>query len=197
MGFGVFLNAVRAKRARKFRFNSYTRFGPKSGDWHLFSLPQAPEDGNTSSASSLATPTPKNEQKTSETSIETVEGPRDLNTSLAGVELVRKTAYFAKISNDGVSHTSEVVSNKGLITNKKKSVAGFPRASPTTIRPLVSFILLRGSQRRGVWRRHSECGAQIWVLAGCISGGNFRRTFRTIGPYGFPQEKVWTNDWSI
>ena len=28
-------------------------------------------------------------------------------------------------------------------------------------------------------------------------GGNFRRTFRTIGPYEFPQEKVWTNDWSI
>ena len=27
--------------------------------------------------------------------------------------------------------------------------------------------------------------------------GNFRRTFRTIGPYEFPQEKVWTNDWSI
>ena len=29
------------------------------------------------------------------------------------------------------------------------------------------------------------------------AGGNFRRTFRTIGPYEFPQEKVWTNDWSI
>ena len=28
-------------------------------------------------------------------------------------------------------------------------------------------------------------------------GGNFRKTFRTIGPYEFPQEKVWTNDWSI
>ena len=28
-------------------------------------------------------------------------------------------------------------------------------------------------------------------------GGNFRRTFRIIGPYEFPQEKVWTNDWSI
>ena len=28
-------------------------------------------------------------------------------------------------------------------------------------------------------------------------GENFRRTFRTIGPYGFPLEKVWTNDWSI
>ena len=28
-------------------------------------------------------------------------------------------------------------------------------------------------------------------------GGNFGRTFRTIGPYEFPQEKVWTNDWSI
>ena len=28
-------------------------------------------------------------------------------------------------------------------------------------------------------------------------GGNFRRTFRTIGPYEFPQEKAWTNDWSI
>ena len=28
-------------------------------------------------------------------------------------------------------------------------------------------------------------------------GGNFQRTFRTIGPYEFPQEKVWTNDWSI
>ena len=28
-------------------------------------------------------------------------------------------------------------------------------------------------------------------------GGNFRRTFRTIGPYEFPREKVWTNDWSI
>ena len=28
-------------------------------------------------------------------------------------------------------------------------------------------------------------------------GGNFWRTFRTIGPYEFPQEKVWTNDWSI
>ena len=27
--------------------------------------------------------------------------------------------------------------------------------------------------------------------------GNFRRTFRAIGPYEFPQEKVWTNDWSI
>ena len=27
--------------------------------------------------------------------------------------------------------------------------------------------------------------------------GNYRRTFRTIGPYEFPQEKVWTNDWSI
>ena len=26
--------------------------------------------------------------------------------------------------------------------------------------------------------------------------GNFWRTFRTIGPYEFPQEKVWTNDWS-
>ena len=26
---------------------------------------------------------------------------------------------------------------------------------------------------------------------------NFQRTFRTIGPYDFPQEKVWTNDWSI
>ena len=26
---------------------------------------------------------------------------------------------------------------------------------------------------------------------------NFRRTFRTIGPYKFPQEQVWTNDWSI
>ena len=29
------------------------------------------------------------------------------------------------------------------------------------------------------------------------AGGNFQRTFRTIGPYEFPQEKVWTNDWSI
>ena len=28
-------------------------------------------------------------------------------------------------------------------------------------------------------------------------GGNFKRTFSTIGPYEFPQEKVWTNDWSI
>ena len=28
-------------------------------------------------------------------------------------------------------------------------------------------------------------------------GGNFRKTFRTIDPYEFPQEKVWTNDWSI
>ena len=28
-------------------------------------------------------------------------------------------------------------------------------------------------------------------------GGNFRRTFRTIGPYKFPHEKVWANDWSI
>ena len=28
-------------------------------------------------------------------------------------------------------------------------------------------------------------------------GGNIWRTFRTIGPYEFPQEKVWTNDWSI
>ena len=28
-------------------------------------------------------------------------------------------------------------------------------------------------------------------------GGNFRKTFRTIGPCDFPQEKVWTNDWSI
>ena len=28
------------------------------------------------------------------------------------------------------------------------------------------------------------------------AGGNFR-TFRTIGPYEFPQEKVGTNDWSI
>ena len=27
--------------------------------------------------------------------------------------------------------------------------------------------------------------------------GNLRRTFRTIGPYEFPQEKKWTNDWSI
>ena len=27
--------------------------------------------------------------------------------------------------------------------------------------------------------------------------GKLRRTFRTIGPYEFPQEKVWTNDWSI
>ena len=27
--------------------------------------------------------------------------------------------------------------------------------------------------------------------------GNFRRTFRTIVPYEFPQEKEWTNDWSI
>ena len=26
--------------------------------------------------------------------------------------------------------------------------------------------------------------------------GNFRKTFRTIGPYKFPQENVWTNDWS-
>ena len=26
-------------------------------------------------------------------------------------------------------------------------------------------------------------------------GGNFGRTFRTIGPYEFPQEKVWTYDW--
>ena len=24
-------------------------------------------------------------------------------------------------------------------------------------------------------------------------GGSFRRTFGTIGPYKFPQEKVWTN----
>ena len=28
-------------------------------------------------------------------------------------------------------------------------------------------------------------------------GGDFRQTFRTIGPYEFPQEKIWTNDWSI
>ena len=28
-------------------------------------------------------------------------------------------------------------------------------------------------------------------------GGNFWRTFRTIGPYEFPQEKVRTNAWSI
>ena len=28
-------------------------------------------------------------------------------------------------------------------------------------------------------------------------GGNFGRTFGTIGPYEFPQEKVWTNDWSM
>ena len=30
-----------------------------------------------------------------------------------------------------------------------------------------------------------------------VYGGNFRRTFRTVGPYEFLQEKVWTNDWSI
>ena len=28
-------------------------------------------------------------------------------------------------------------------------------------------------------------------------GETLRRTFRTIGPSEFPQEKVWTNDWSI
>ena len=28
-------------------------------------------------------------------------------------------------------------------------------------------------------------------------GGTFQRTFKTIGPYKFRQEKVWTNDWSM
>ena len=37
--------------------------------------------------------------------------------------------------------------------------------------------------------------SHLWTNASV--GGNFWRTFRTIGPYEFPKEKVWTNDWSI
>ena len=44
-------------------------------------------------------------------------------------------------------------------------------------------------------RQHQTGKSHLWTNA--IAGENFRRTFRTVGPYDFPQEKVWTNDWSI
>ena len=42
---------------------------------------------------------------------------------------------------------------------------------------------------------HTAGKSHPWTNASV--GGKFRRTFRTIGSYEFPQEKVWTNDWSI
>ena len=45
-------------------------------------------------------------------------------------------------------------------------------------------------------RRFGSCPGQSHRTNTSV-GGNFWRTFRTIGPYEFPQEKVWTNDWSI
>ena len=51
-------------------------------------------------------------------------------------------------------------------------------------------------QLHGMTCHHHETGkSHPWTNTS--AGGNFRRTFRTIGPYGFPQENVWTNDWSI
>ena len=43
----------------------------------------------------------------------------------------------------------------------------------------------------------TDLGRAIHGPINASVGGNFCRTLRTIGPYEFPQEKVWTNDWSI
>ena len=52
--------------------------------------------------------------------------------------------------------------------------------------PTVKLNLRRNFTKTG--KSHPWTNANV--------GGNFRRTFRTIGPYEFPQEKVWTNGWS-
>ena len=57
-----------------------------------------------------------------------------------------------------------------------------------TCGPCMNFTTFRTSQKN-TGKSHPWTNASV--------GGNFRRTFRTIGPYEFPQEKVWTNDWSI
>ena len=47
-------------------------------------------------------------------------------------------------------------------------------------------------------RELRPCNALGRAIHGNTSvGGTLENTFRTIGPYKFPQEKVWTNDWSI
>ena len=53
----------------------------------------------------------------------------------------------------------------------------------------IHKILLESRQSKVIGKSHP------WTNTG--QDWNFQRTFRTIGPYEFPQEKVWTNDWSI
>ena len=47
-------------------------------------------------------------------------GPSNLHAGLAGLKFVRKTAYFPKISHDGFSNTSEVVSDEGFVANRER-----------------------------------------------------------------------------
>ena len=54
------------------------------------------------------------------------------------------------------------------------------------------------TSQKDKWLRSAHTGAgKSHPWTNTIVGGNFGRTFRTIGPYEFPQEKLWTNEWSI
>ena len=67
----------------------------------------------------------------------------------------------------------------------------FARTDYSRLRIAARLSALVGSLF-SVWERVGTGKSHPWTNVSV--GGNFRRTFRTIGPYEFPQEKVWTND---
>ena len=72
-------------------------------------------------------------------------------------------------------------------------------SSASRTRSMLSCSLVAMSPYAGdaKFRRGSNTAGRSHPWTNTSVGGNFRRNFRTIGPYEFPQPKVWTNDWSI
>ena len=81
---------------------------------------------------------------------------------------------------------------RDIISCCRKSVKNFPAASK-----FAGNVFQQGISDSHGLLDFSELTRKSHPWTNTSVGGNCRRTFRTIGPCEFPQEKVWTNDWSI